>query len=490
MKYTLTFSVLLAAAAAHPFAHQKRFTPQPGLRTTPAAVKNQTGPAPDSADADTIYSYNWSGGYVEGSGVTIAYGTVVVPAVSIPPGGDSNTVYSGAAWVGIDGDNSDCGTLLQTGITWQIGGGQGASYGAWYEWVPDEALTPFDNFNVNQGDTIIMKVVASSSSGSTGGAAYITNESAEWIVEDLTVGGSFAPFAAFDPIAITAAGWGNDQGTYDLSGAGIFTLITSSGQSETDVSIPNNSEVDVSKIRIILEELGVPYRNEYIVFQEVKAESYTKLNPNGRLPTIHDPNTGITLWEFKTGAITAYLIDQYDKEHRRSYGSFPEKYHMQQWIAFQISGQILHPVAIATVLMLFPGQGPYYGQGVWFSFIHPEKLPTAMERYDKEIERVRSVLDTHLRRQASAHGDTSDPWFVGDKCTVADLSFVMWENVVDQINERKGIDLKGKYPAYDAWKERLFQRPACKKSMDSRAEAMEEQIRNGPFGRVVREDAK
>ncbi|KAL6405484.1 glutathione S-transferase [Ilyonectria robusta] len=35
-------------------------------------------------------------------------------------------------------------------------------------------------------------------------------------------------------------------------------------------------------------------------FSEVKNESYLKINPNGRLPAIKDPNTGITLWESAT----------------------------------------------------------------------------------------------------------------------------------------------------------------------------------------------
>ncbi|KAF2163625.1 hypothetical protein M409DRAFT_68514 [Zasmidium cellare ATCC 36951] len=223
------------------------------------------------------------------------------------------------------------------------------------------------------------------------------------------------------------------------------------------------------KIRIMLEELGLPYRNELIKFNEVKAESYTKLNVNGRLPTIYDPNTGLTLWE--TAAITTYLIDQYDQDRKLSYGTFPEKYLIQQWMAFQVSGQ-----------------GPYYGQSVWFSMIHPEKLSSAIERYDKEIERVRSVLDTHLQRQASARGDTSEPWLVGDKCTVADLSFVMWENVVDLIHDHKGTDLKGKYPAFDAWKERLFQRPACIKAIASRAEAMGIELTTGPLAQRIRKD--
>lgn len=51
------------------------------------------------------------------------------------------------------------------------------------------------------------------------------------------------------------------------------------------------------KVCIILEELKLPYVIHQLEFSQVKEEHYVKLNPNGRLPTIKDPNTGITLWE-------------------------------------------------------------------------------------------------------------------------------------------------------------------------------------------------
>ena len=51
------------------------------------------------------------------------------------------------------------------------------------------------------------------------------------------------------------------------------------------------------KVLIILEELGLPYEPEYVDFGAVKQEPYISVNPNGRVPAIHDPNTDITLWE-------------------------------------------------------------------------------------------------------------------------------------------------------------------------------------------------
>lgn len=66
------------------------------------------------------------------------------------------------------------------------------------------------------------------------------------------------------------------------------------------------------------------------------------------VPAIEDPTTGVTLWE--SGAIIEYLIDQYDTSNKLSFKSSPEKYQTLQWLHFQMSGQ-----------------GPYFGQGAWYS---------------------------------------------------------------------------------------------------------------------------
>lgn len=91
------------------------------------------------------------------------------------------------------------------------------------------------------------------------------------------------------------------------------------------------------KVVIILKELNIPYETEYVDFAKIKQEPYTKINPNGRVPAITDPSTGITLWE--SGAIIEYLIDQYDKEDTLTYRKAPEKYYLQQYLHFQMSGE-------------------------------------------------------------------------------------------------------------------------------------------------------
>lgn len=52
------------------------------------------------------------------------------------------------------------------------------------------------------------------------------------------------------------------------------------------------------------------------------------------------------------------------------------------------------------------GQGPYFGQTTWFRKFHPEKVPSARQRYDEQLVRVVGVLDRILQ------GKT---WLVGDK---------------------------------------------------------------------------
>jgi glutathione S-transferase len=51
------------------------------------------------------------------------------------------------------------------------------------------------------------------------------------------------------------------------------------------------------KVCIVLEALGLPYGTRLLELSDVKQESYVKLNPNGRLPTLQDPNTGLDLSE-------------------------------------------------------------------------------------------------------------------------------------------------------------------------------------------------
>lgn len=57
---------------------------------------------------------------------------------------------------------------------------------------------------------------------------------------------------------------------------------------------------------------------------------------------------------------------------------------------------------------------------------HPEKLPSAQDRYIDQTKRVVGVLDAAL-------GQSQSGWLVGDKCTYVDLSFFMWDEQIEPI---------------------------------------------------------
>ena len=139
----------------------------------------------------------------------------------------------------------------------------------------------------------------------------------------------------------------------------------------------------------------------------------------------------------QSGAIIDYLIDTYDPNDTLSYTSFPEKYLTRSWRDFQISGQ-----------------GPYFGQKGWFSKFHPEKLPSAIERYTAEIKRIIGVIDTHLGKQGT-------DFLVGNKMTYADLMFIPYARTLG-IAFAPEIDTSG-WKHYNTWLERMYTRPAVAK---------------------------
>jgi glutathione S-transferase len=51
------------------------------------------------------------------------------------------------------------------------------------------------------------------------------------------------------------------------------------------------------KVAFVLEELGLPYEHIIVDFDKIKDEPYISVNPNGKVPAIEDPNSGLTLCE-------------------------------------------------------------------------------------------------------------------------------------------------------------------------------------------------
>jgi glutathione S-transferase len=156
------------------------------------------------------------------------------------------------------------------------------------------------------------------------------------------------------------------------------------------------------KASIMLEEVELPYSVHHIHMDKLEQKEpwYLKLNPNGRIPTIVDHDNG-DFGVFESGAILIYLAE---KTGRLLPQNEQGRSRVIQWLMFQMGGV-----------------GPMMGQANVFYRYAPEKIPYAIERYQREVRRLFEVLDKQLADNEYLAGDYSIadvatwPWVFGYK---------------------------------------------------------------------------
>ena len=198
----------------------------------PAKVQKNTNPTAVESNAalmqqpsNTMYSSNWSG-YVDFSGAS-SYGSasyyyvvndMIVPVAEQAFGACTGGWDWGSEWNGIDGWGS--GDVLQAGVEFDAycsGSTRSSYYSAWYEWYPYGEVR-ISSLPVAPGDEVFVEVWHTTS---TQGYAYLVNyttnqsvevgftaypgyplvgNSAEWVVERPTVGGSLSTLTAYTAI--------------------------------------------------------------------------------------------------------------------------------------------------------------------------------------------------------------------------------------------------------------------------------------------------
>ena len=155
-----------------------------------------------------------------------------------------------------------------------------------------------------------------------------------------------------------------------------------------------------AKVALFLEETGLRY--EIIPVDTSKGEQHTPafraINPNGKVPAIVDTEGpgGAEARVFDSSAILLYLGDKTG----RFIGSPADRPELLSWLFF-----------IAT------GIGPFSGQAVHFQHAAPEKIPYAINRYRREIERHYGVLDDRLAGR---------DYILGSDYSIADMSAWGW----------------------------------------------------------------
>src|SRR6202051_2146448 len=184
------------------------------------------------------------------------------------------------------------------------------------------------------------------------------------------------------------------------------------------------------KVSIALEELGLAYDVHPLSFstQEQKAEWYLKINPNGRIPAIVDrANDNFSV--FESGAILIYLAEKTGKLMPKDAKG---RSRVIQWLMFQMAGV-----------------GPMMGQANVFFRYAPEKIPYAIDRYQREVRRLFEVLEHQL---------SSHPFVAGDEYSIADIAHWSWIHGC----AGSGVD-SGGLPHLANWTTMIGERPAVKK---------------------------
>lgn len=184
------------------------------------------------------------------------------------------------------------------------------------------------------------------------------------------------------------------------------------------------------KASIMLEEVELPYNVHKIDI--TKNEQFTPdfiaINPNSKIPAIVDQDADVTV--FESGAILLYLAEKTGKllpTDKQGY------FEVLEWLMFQM----------ASV-------GPMFGQLNHFKRFAPEKIPYAIERYEKETLRLYSVLDKQLAKRKFICGDYS----------IADIATYPWV----AIYEFQELTLDN-HPNLKRWVETVQDRPAVQRGM-------------------------
>jgi len=180
------------------------------------------------------------------------------------------------------------------------------------------------------------------------------------------------------------------------------------------------------KASIALEEMGIPYHTHPIDLLEgdQKTPEFLAINPNGRIPAIIDTEEN-DLAIFESGAIMIYLAD---KCGQFIGNDVPSRAHVIQWLMFQMGGI-----------------GPMMGQANVFYRYFPEKLPSAIDRYQGEVRRLFSVLDGRLR----------DSEYLAGEYSIADMANWAWARTYYW----SGVSVE-EFEHLQRWLDKIEQRPA------------------------------
>lgn len=220
-----------------------------------------------------------------------------------------------------------------------------------------------------------------------------------------------------------------------IAAAAVIFRVTSaigSGQARGVIDLYTAATPNGWKASVALEELELPYELHVLDFgkSEQKQDWFLELNPNGRIPVIVDRDASDRVI-FESGAILLYLAQ---KTGRLLPSTESDQWRAIQWLMFQMGGV-----------------GPMMGQANVFFRYAPEKIPYAIERYQRESRRLLEVLD---RRLAEAE-------FLAGEYSIADIANWCWAHT----HAWSGVSVEG-LEHLQRWLKAVGERPAVARGIE------------------------
>ncbi|MBS1969594.1 MAG: glutathione S-transferase family protein [Bdellovibrionales bacterium] len=201
------------------------------------------------------------------------------------------------------------------------------------------------------------------------------------------------------------------------------------------IQIYGSPKSSAGRCFLMLEECGLSYQVMPLDMgnKEHKAESFLKLNPNGKVPCIIDD--GFVLWE--SAAIVQYLAQKYKPEMLGT--SVKDKAIVQQWSFWTMT----------------EAQPPLVDMLIQKVFMPADKRDHALiERCEKKLPNLFAVLENSLK---------NTKYLTGDTYTVADVMVASATNLALGL----GIDFT-QYPNIKSWMAEISSRPAWRKFAELR----------------------
>jgi len=191
------------------------------------------------------------------------------------------------------------------------------------------------------------------------------------------------------------------------------------------------------KLSIALEELGLPYTVKPVNIGrgEQFAPDFLAISPNNRIPALvdHDPpGGGAPLASFESGAMLLYLAE---KTGRLLPADLRGRHAVLPWLMWQMGGL-----------------GPMLGQHGHFRLYAAEKIPYAIERYERETRRLYGVLDAQLAKTGA--------YVAGADYTIADIAIFPWT----MTHKAQGLTLDD-WPAVKRWYATVRARDAVQRGL-------------------------